>query len=110
MAARSSPASSFWEAFELISANLERESQTAQRDLAALEHNIARGWTLSPDPGETLLPSPLGRKREGAAGDDRSPAAPDPHVTLPERTTHGGNFGPKVRAKLTAIALEKRRW
>lgn len=112
MAARSLPASSFWEAFDQISANLERESQTAQRDLAALEHIIARGWTLSPDPGETQLPTPPGRKREGAAGDDRSPAAPDPApvVLMPRRTTHGGPFGPRVEARITALALEKRKW
>jgi len=31
-----------------------------------------------------------------------------PYVALPQRTTHGGPFGPKVRQKLIAEALEKR--
>lgn len=31
-----------------------------------------------------------------------------PFVPLPERTTHGGPFGPKVRAKLIAEALADR--
>jgi hypothetical protein len=34
-----------------------------------------------------------------------------PYYPLPQRTTHGGPFGPKVRAKLLAAALEKdTRW
>jgi hypothetical protein len=33
---------------------------------------------------------------------------PTPFVPLPERTTHGGPFGPKVRAKLIAEALADR--
>ena len=40
-------------------------------------------------------------------------AAPDelPYYPLPQRTTHGGPFGPKVRAKLLAAALAKdTRW
>lgn len=35
---------------------------------------------------------------------------PAPYVALPRRRTHGGDFGPKVRAKLTAEALGKRGW
>lgn len=31
-----------------------------------------------------------------------------PFVGLPERTTHGGAFGPKVRDKLIAEALLRR--
>lgn len=30
---------------------------------------------------------------------------PIPYVPLPQRTTHGGPFGPKVREKLIAEAL-----
>jgi hypothetical protein len=43
---------------------------------------------------------------------DRRPPTPDPQpfVALPQRTTHGGPFGPVVREKLTRIALEKSRW
>jgi len=40
-------------------------------------------------------------------------AAPDeaPFYALPQRTTHGGPFGPAVRAKLLAAALAKdTRW
>ncbi len=36
---------------------------------------------------------------------------PEPHYALPQRTTHGGPFGPAVRAKLLAAALAKdTRW
>lgn len=44
------------------------------------------------------------------AGRPSSPAlpAPTPYVALPERTTHGGPFGPAVRAKLIAEALARR--
>lgn len=35
---------------------------------------------------------------------------PAPFVPLPQRTTHGGPFGPKVRDKLTREALAKRGW
>lgn len=41
-------------------------------------------------------------------GQQPSPPTPMPFVPLPERTTHGGGFGPKVRAKLIAEALERR--
>lgn len=41
-----------------------------------------------------------------------APASPSmPYVPLPERTTHGGPFGPAVRNKLIAEALAKEsRW
>lgn len=38
------------------------------------------------------------------------PPDPAPYVALPRRRTHGGDFGPKVRAKLTEEALRKRGW
>jgi hypothetical protein len=44
-------------------------------------------------------------------GGGRGATAPAPtrnFVHLPQRTTHGGNFGPAVRAKLRAQALAKR--
>lgn len=43
---------------------------------------------------------------------DRRPSTPDPEpfVALPQRTTHGGPWGPKMREKLTAEALAKSRW
>jgi hypothetical protein len=38
-------------------------------------------------------------------------AEPEPYYALPQRTTHGGPFGPAVRAKLLAAALAKdTRW
>lgn len=52
--------------------------------------------------------------RERDERSTRSVVDPDPapFVPLPRRTTHGGAYGPAVRAKLTAIALDKesRRW
>lgn len=33
-----------------------------------------------------------------------------PYVALPQRTTHGGPFGPVVRAKLRDEAMGRRRW
>jgi hypothetical protein len=37
--------------------------------------------------------------------------AAEPYYALPQRTTHGGPFGPAVRAKLLAAALAKdTRW
>lgn len=42
---------------------------------------------------------------------DAPVAEPEPFVPLPQRTTHGGPFGPAVRAKLLAAALAKdTRW
>jgi hypothetical protein len=40
----------------------------------------------------------------------RLPEEEQPFVALPQRTTEGGNFGPLVRAKLIAEALERRAW
>jgi hypothetical protein len=47
---------------------------------------------------------------EGASA--RPPVAePEPYYALPQRSTHGGPFGPAVRAKLLAAALAKdTRW
>jgi hypothetical protein len=46
------------------------------------------------------------------AGPALAPApVPTPYYPLPQRTTHGGPFGPVVRAKLLAAALAKdTRW
>jgi len=46
------------------------------------------------------------------AGPATAPRAePAPFYPLPQRTTHGGPFGPKVRAKLLAAAIAKdTRW
>jgi hypothetical protein len=55
-------------------------------------------WTddSSPDPSGPVTPA---RRPE-----------PAPYVHLPERTTHGGDWGPAVRRKLTAEALAKKGW
>ena len=47
-------------------------------------------------------PEPTGRRTP--------PGDSPPFVPLPQRTTPGGPFGPAVRAKLTAEALEKGGW
>ncbi|NJD28873.1 MAG: hypothetical protein FIA92_11325 [Chloroflexi bacterium] len=50
-------------------------------------------------------PTPSARRRAGTVAQGREP---DQFVALPERTTHGGPFGPAVRAKLIAEALANR--
>ena len=75
-----------------------------------LEAAVARldgAWVDQPDEA----PAPRQRNER----DVRSAPAPDPvpFVALPQRVTHGGDWGPKLREKLTAIALgkmEKRGW
>ena len=47
---------------------------------------------------------------ETSRGRPQPVAAKEPYFPLPERTTHGGPFGPAVRAKLLAEALEKDPW
>ena len=51
-------------------------------------------------------------ERRGRAASDRGPEPPDPRpfVALPQRTTHGGPWGPVLREKLTNAALAKRGW
>jgi len=50
--------------------------------------------------------------RRGRENVDRRGDTPDPlpFVALPQRATHGGYYGPKVRDKLTREALAKRGW
>lgn len=52
--------------------------------------------------------APLTRERR----EDRpaTGAAPEPFIPLPKRTTHGGPFGPKVAAIITAEIVRKRGW
>ena len=73
------------------------EAAVARLDVAAL-----------PQPDEA---EPLPRERRDERK-GRSASAPDPvpFVALPQRTTHGGPWGPKVREKLIAEALGKRGW
>jgi hypothetical protein len=51
-------------------------------------------------------------ERRGRADVDRgtTTADPLPFVALPQRTTHGGPWGPAMREKLTREALAKRGW
>ena len=64
-----------------------------------------------------LLRSAVQRLDVVAPGDEPTDLTPSrgstaparsPFVPLPKRTTHGGNYGPALRAKLRAQALERR--
>lgn len=67
--------------------------------------NICRGLD---DGGDDSSPSPSS-PFESEAGPAMAPRSrlpqPEPEVRLPQRRTHGGNFGPAVRAKLLEAAL-----
>ena len=80
-------------------ANRRQHRASLDAVVAGLDGNVA-------DTDEPVLPR---REREGV---DRRSATPDPlpFVALPQRTTHGGYYGPKVREKLTREALSKRGW
>ena len=95
MAARSLPATSFWDAFDQISANLERDRARAREDLSALEHTIARGWILSPDPGEPAS----GRRAGSARGRPTSRCRPPPS-TPRSPTTRCPSARPTVAASV----------
>lgn len=61
--------------------------------------------------GESSVPWPEESPADptGAFGPGKSDRTePRPYVHLPERTTPGGSWGPKVRAKLIAEALARR--
>jgi len=66
--------------------------------------------------GDSSLPYEETGGSSGAAdyrgvSSPRSAAPDEPFYALPQRTTHGGPFGPAVRAKLLAAALAKdTRW
>lgn len=69
--------------------------------------------------GDSTLPFVDGSQTEAAgapvagnSGGRPTPVAPEtPYVPLPQRTTHGGAFGPAVQRKLIAEALAKdTRW
>lgn len=98
-------------------AELDRLNQKAQlrraSNLRSLEAQVARL-----DVGASPLDDEPGATPPGSGRDDDRPrvTARDsdrvPFVPLPQRTTHGGPWGPAMVAKLTSIALEKesRRW
>lgn len=100
---------SIYSAADETSADLDRLLSTSRdqrsRNLAKLEQIVA-----GLDAAIPVEPEPSAERHEREQ--DRRPPAPDPvpFVALPQRTTHGGPWGPKLRAKLTAAALEKRGW
>jgi hypothetical protein len=72
-------------------------------DLRAIVARLDQGTTEEP-------PEPPAERRQ-RDDDRRRPAQEsEPFVALPERTTPGGPFGPKVRDLLVAEALAKRQW
>lgn len=81
-----------------------RETDRRQTAAAGLAMAVARlGESSEPwRPEEAQQPSQPSRRERRLADE------PIPFVPLPERTTHGGPFGPKVRAKLIAEALADR--
>lgn len=75
-----------------------------QQATTELAFSVSRlGESAEPWREEEAL-NPTSQARAGGS----APVAQAPYVPLPERTTHGGPFGPKVRAKLIAEALERR--
>jgi hypothetical protein len=85
----------------LLASSAIQRSQNLQR----LEHLVAG---LGHSDVDSSGAPPERRERS----EDRRPSPPDPapFVALPTRTTHGGPWGPKMREKLTRIALEKAGW
>jgi len=105
----------------IYSAADETVAQLDQLHRASRER--ARATRLSLDAavarlGDSSLPFVDQMGGEAAGGDYRDASsprppspAPPPYFPLPERTTHGGPFGPAVRAKFLAAALAKdTRW
>lgn len=98
-------------------ADLDRLNQKAQlrraSTLRSLEASVARldvgASPLDDEEATAPLRNERGGDRPRPVREDSDPA---PFVPLPQRTTHGGRYGPAVVEKLTAIALEKesRRW
>ncbi len=84
---------------------LQSEASRKATDLKGLEAAVGRLDALSFVADEPVREGrgPTGAHTPGQAGSTPAPATP--YVALPQRTTHGGPFGPKVRAKLIAEAL-----
>ncbi len=90
----------FDETFRQLSDLLQAEAgrrESALRDLRSAVSRLDGGF-LPPD-------EPAERDEGGRAR--RMVQPPVPFVPLPSRTTHGGRFGPAVRAKLIAEALRR---
>jgi uncharacterized coiled-coil protein SlyX len=82
--------------------------EKASIELAALTARL--GDSTEPWAEPSMPPtSPLGAPSSRSS--ERRGHEPMPFVPLPERTSHGGGFGPRVRNKLIAEALaEGDRW
>ncbi len=102
------PLTSFDATYDALSAVLtaEQQRQTTFRTrfeaLIAQQHALEAPLTGDGDADE----APRGR---GMAAREVSSGLPErlPRVQLPVRTTHGGDFGPQVRAKLIREALDR---
>jgi hypothetical protein len=89
--------------------NAARRSRDAAT-FAKLEAIVANLDTIPPqiEDDEPMVPERRARRAEppGRPADDSVPFG----VSLPERTTHGGPFGPAVRRQLLAEARQKVDW
>jgi hypothetical protein len=88
---------------QLHRASRERALMTRQ----SLDASVARlGESSAPfvDAGPAVAGGPV---TETSRGRPQPAPAKEPYFPLPERTSHGGPFGPKVRALLLAEALAK---
>lgn len=88
---------------DLLHQSIRNRALTARQ---ALDATVARlGESSAPfvEPGDPQPPSGgTAPPRNGAVAEPSLPFVP-----LPRRTTHGGDWGPAMRAKLTAEALAK---
>lgn len=86
---------------------LEKDRTRRSVDLEKLRASAARLDALYSvsEATEPVVEAP--RASYGPTAARPEPQAEVPFVPLPRRTTHGGNFGPAVRAKLIAEALER---
>lgn len=102
------PRSDSSETIEQLNGLLNAERSRRRDGIRLLEAAVAR---LDGPPVGDLEDEPVSRERRDERS-VRSGSRPDPvpFVALPKRTTRGGDYGPKVRAKLTAEALAKRGW
>lgn len=88
---------------QLHRASHERALMTRQ----SLDASVARLGESSAPFVDVAGSSPGGPVTETSRGRPQPVVPKEPYFPLPERTTHGGPFGPAVRAKLLAEALDK---
>ena len=91
----------FDETYRQLDQLLQAEAARVSRDRQRAEADSQRinGGLLPPD--EPLMERDEGRNRRGVT------YPREPFVPLPSRTTHGGRWGPAMRAKLRAEALRR---